>query len=84
MENEVVELLDEEVVVAEVAQANHAPVAIILGVVGVTAAALLFKFRHKINAKIENNMVKKLTKKGYVVQKITDTDPAEEIFKPLD
>lgn len=85
MENEVKEvILDEELGNEVVAKVDRkTPKLVILG--GITAvAALLFKFRNKINAKIEGNMVKKLTKRGYVVNSPAELkEIEEEIFEKL-
>ena len=72
MKNEVKELLTEELGndLGEVNQKSSKGA--VLGIAAVTVGVLLFKFRHKIGAKIENKMVKALTKKGYTVYSQTE------------
>lgn len=71
MENEVKEVLD-EVVENEVVTTNRkSPKAAIIGVAA-AAVALLVAFRKKIGVKIDDSMVKRLTKKGYTVNSPVD------------
>ena len=66
MEKEVKELLTEEDNrLVEVSQKSSKGT--FLGIVAVASAVLLFKFRRKIGTKLENTMVKTLTKKGYSI-----------------
>ena len=66
MENEVKEVLEEELTNESVKTNRKNSKVMIFGVVAL-AGALLFKFRNKINAKVEGLMIKSLTKKGYVI-----------------
>ena len=66
MENELNEVLVEENGVLSTETNRKSSKGVILGIAAV-AAVLLFKFRRKISAKIENSMVKKLGKKGYSI-----------------
>ena len=79
MENKVTEAM-EEGLNTETGKVNRAPKLVILGGLA-TVGALLFKFRNKINTKIEGAMVKKLTKKGYEIlaPKVVEV-PVEQIF----
>ena len=76
MENEKNVLVEEAGNLTEEINHKTSKVAI-LGIAAVTAAALLLKFRRKISSKIENVMVRKLSKKGYAV--LPEIDISEEV-----
>lgn len=83
MENEVKETLEEGMTTETGKLNGKKSKAIIVGGVAI-ASMLLFKFRNKINAKIENAMVKKLTKKGYNIQSPKETEAfVEGLFDEL-
>ena len=84
MENEVKELLDDELN-NELGKVNRkASKGMILGITAVAVSALLFRFRNKINTKIEGSMVRKLSKKGYtVLEPVATTELTDKIDDAL-
>ena len=57
----------------------------VLGIAAMASVtALLFKFRKKINTKIEGRMVKSLTKKGYtILDPVNTSEISEKIEETL-
>ena len=66
MEHETNEMLEATLGNESVSTNRKSPKAVLLGA-AVAISALFIAFRKKINAKVENCMVKRLTKKGYIV-----------------
>lgn len=86
MEKELNEVVLEEGLNNETVETNHKFSKVkVLGIVAMASAtALLLKFRKKINTKIENRMVKKLTKKGYIISNPTELEiMADDIIDAL-
>ena len=83
MENEVKEVIElEEGLTTEMETTNQKKSkVVILGLAVATAvSAVLFKMRNKISSKIDNGMIKKLEKKGFVIlNPTTATEVSEEL-----